>query len=231
MRRRGMMKRSAGGALQYVGGHSDDFYTTAASMSLTFGGSLTGGIASSVSEGDLVIAAAAHSSANRIHSATGWTKLAQLYANDSVDTILSVFARLVPSGGLSSITVTLSSSITIGAISVMAFRGVDQTTPYGAPFTIETLNTSQANPPSITKDASSFGFFAAAAGVGSGAGPFTNTGATATETPGAASGNSITLMLGYSDTSDTTYDPRQFDINFSFSSYSNASLTMEIKAA
>jgi hypothetical protein len=124
--------------------------TTAAasgSLSLT---SLTGGIASAPAEGDIVFAVVAGSnSSDQDIAITGYTEVADLYANSTgFDTNLGVFWKVM--GSTPDTSVTIPSLSNVRAV-VYVLRGVDTTTPMDATRTTVTrTNTGIPDPASIT---------------------------------------------------------------------------------
>lgn len=118
---------------------------------------LTGGIASSVSNGDLVIAAFASCSysINRTLAITDGTNPytlagSELYAADNYATNLRVAYKFV-SGDIETTFGPTGNSSDGGATAVRVFRGVDPTTPLDVSVTTATgSNSILANPPAIT---------------------------------------------------------------------------------
>jgi hypothetical protein len=138
-------------AIQYVGhGTAVTDGNTDTVVSLT---ALTGGLASSPSEGDLVVVYVGktlQSDADMSLDTAGYTEVADLYANDTRDANLGVYYKFM--GSTPDTEVRFSS---VGAAAenmhVRVFRGVDQTTPMDVTRTTATgLNSSDVNPPSIT---------------------------------------------------------------------------------
>lgn len=144
-------------ALQYVGGFglassSGTTYT----VSLT---GLTGGLASSPSTGDVVVVSVGRGGTSNVaptcsgNSSGSYTGAASaLYSNDTWDTNYRMFYMVMGATPDTSLTINRASSTTYGfATTVQVWRGVDTTTPLDVTSTTATgINTSLANPPSIT---------------------------------------------------------------------------------
>lgn len=139
-------------AIQFVG-LATGTATGGTSYSVTVS-TLTGGIASSMSPGDLVIVATAiGSNANEDPGVTSPTaiELADLYANDNNDANLSLSYFFAGGTPPTSITVNNGGAGMGGATVVMVFRGVDPTTPFDTAVTTATgVSSTSAKPPSIT---------------------------------------------------------------------------------
>lgn len=147
---------SAGGGIQYVGGTSGAFtYTTAEASTTISLTSLTGGIASAPSLGDLIVvtAGAAGGTSNDLVFSSG-KALGRTYANDSEDTVFAFFVKYaLVAEDLTAVrfkTAATSATRNITVI-VHVYRGA---TGYFVPSTdvasIGTTNTAIPNPPSIT---------------------------------------------------------------------------------
>jgi hypothetical protein len=155
---RKMMAAAAG--IQYVGGNtaSKDGATTGDST-IALNSGLTGGIASSVSTGDLVIAVfATASTADRTLAITDGANnyaliTSELYRDAGLDTNLRVAYKLM--GGTPDTSTTFGptgSDSDAGTMAVFVFRGVNQTTPFDAATFATGNNTGaiQPNPPPLT---------------------------------------------------------------------------------
>jgi hypothetical protein len=128
----------------YVGGAQT---TTAGSMSLT---SLTGGLASAPAAGDLVIVAVMSSdSSNQDISVSGYEEVADLYANDSIDTNLGVFYKVMPE--TPDTTVTIPSGLSGLRAAVYVLRNVNGGVVLDVSAVTSTaINGGTPNPPQIT---------------------------------------------------------------------------------
>jgi hypothetical protein len=136
--------------IEYVGGAILPIApgTTTPSIGLT---SLTGGLASSPASGDFVVAMALSVRGSDMDlSASGYTQIAELHADDNVDTNLYVGRKFM--GGSPDSSVTFSSDITnLFVLGVSVWRGVDPTTPLDVtPVTATGINSGIPNPPAIT---------------------------------------------------------------------------------
>jgi hypothetical protein len=139
-------------ALEYVGGVSGSGGSSDYNIDLT---SLSGGIDSSVQEGDLVIVAvgiARLGTANPGVVTSGYTEVANLFANDSRDTSFSVNWKVMGATPDTSVTVTGSGSISYPSVAVVhVWRGVDTTTPMDVtPTTATGTNSAIPDAPAIT---------------------------------------------------------------------------------
>lgn len=144
-------------AIEYVGGIlATAVGSTSTSVSIPLTSGLTGGIASSVSDGDLVIAAfATGAKANRTLSITdgssNYTLIgSELHVDDVYDTNLRVAYKFVSGDDEVEFGPTGNAS-DAGVMAVYVFRGVDSTTPLDVAATSATdTNTFDINPPAIT---------------------------------------------------------------------------------
>lgn len=151
------MMVDAPSGIQFVGGNiASKLGATSGNSTLALNSGLTGGIASAVSNGDLVIAAFATSSAaDRTLAITDGTNnytliASELYANDDLDTNLRVAYKFV-SGDTATTFGPTGNADEGGATAVYVFRGVNATTPLDATATTATgTNALQPDPPAIT---------------------------------------------------------------------------------
>lgn len=144
--------------IEFVGGAVYTSFASSSARTMALNSGLTGGIASSVSEGDLVIAAySGYSTADRTlpitDGTTSYTLIgSELYSNDSNDTNLRVAYKFM--GSTPDTTTTFDGGGATGDGAgriVLVFRGVDPTTPLDvAAVTGTGINSCLANPPSIT---------------------------------------------------------------------------------
>lgn len=138
--------------LTYVGGKTFSLLgtTTTTNISLT---DLSGGAATAPAQNDIVIVAyAVGSTANRDLSVTGYTELADLYTDDTDDTNLGVYYKIMTSTPDTSITISQTGNIDFaGAVAIHVWRNIDTTNPMDVTIsTATTANAASANPPSIT---------------------------------------------------------------------------------
>lgn len=105
-----------------------------------------------IAENDVVIfavATGATSDQNLSMITTGYTELVDIYANDSFDTNLGVFRKIM--GATPDSTAQAETGTTTGMAVEHVWTGADTTTPEDATTTTTTVtNTSRADPPSIT---------------------------------------------------------------------------------
>lgn len=144
-------------AISYVGGNVGSASgSTTADITVALNSGLTGGSASSVSEGDLVIVTVslAHSddapTANLVSS--GYTALTQLDSDDTRDTALRVHYKFMGATPDTSVVIARSGNIENSiAWAVQVFAGVDSTTPMDVtPTTATGIDSGFADPPAIT---------------------------------------------------------------------------------
>lgn len=138
-------------AIQYVGGQT--FF--AQTGSVTF--NLTGGIASTPATDDLVLISYAEASSGDVSLASaittsGYTQVAELFANDSNDANLAVFYKVMGATPNTTVSAKTAASSQNGAACVVhVFRGVDTTTPLDVTSTTATnIDTGNTNPAAIT---------------------------------------------------------------------------------
>ncbi len=129
---------------------------TSGNTTIALNSGLTGGIASAVQDGDLVIAVfATASTSNRTLAITDgssdYTLIAtELYISDNYDTNLRVAYKFV-SGDTATTFGPTGSTDDPGAMIVYVFRGVDQTTPLDVAATTATAgDEASPDPPAIT---------------------------------------------------------------------------------
>lgn len=134
------------GGLQFVGGFGASV-TAAASISVSLT-SLSGGLASSPSAGDIVLACVSFVNSTDINigcTTSGYTELADLYVNGTRDTNFAVFYKVLSTAETSVAfdgTGTTQSNV---SVIVHVWRGVNQTNPLDATSTTST-NTSSCIP-------------------------------------------------------------------------------------
>ena len=127
----GATSAAAAANIEYVGGRTFAFPGTTGNVYMSLSGTLTGGLDTSPSGGDLVIVYfGTGSNANRDLVVSGYTEITELFADDSYDTNL-VVAYKVYSFGSEIITLTggTRSTSDAGAVAIQVWRGVDTVTP------------------------------------------------------------------------------------------------------
>lgn len=138
---------------EYVGGRTDGFAGTLSDRSISLT-SLTGGIASSPSEGDVVIVYFATGSiAKRSLGITGYTLLAREFSSDSNSTNFVVACKVMGSTPDTSLTITGGTFDVngAGAVAVQVWRNVNTTLPVDLVMPpVNTPNTFLPNPPAIS---------------------------------------------------------------------------------
>lgn len=143
-----------GGTIEYVGGRTHAFPGTTSTTVISLNGTLTGGLATSPAEGDLVVVSyAIHGGdLNMSIVTTGYVEVADLWASDSLDTNLGVFYKAMGATPDTDVEVMATTSAGApGAVIIQVWRGVDATTPIDVTTTTATgVNTGAPNPPAIT---------------------------------------------------------------------------------
>ncbi len=170
-----MGAQAAGGTtvlpIQFVGSYSVDMGSIA-SGTITFGGNLTGGLASSPAQNDFVLVilgASTTADTDYGTSSSGWTEAADLFANaSSSDANLALFYKRMGATPDTSITVTASTATFTQAL-VYVLRNVDKTTAIDiAQTTATATGSANPNPPAISP--ATYGAAVISIGVGAGSG-------------------------------------------------------------
>lgn len=226
------------GTITYVGGRTQTtLSTTNFTVSLT---GLTGGLAASPVQGDLVVVTRAYGSLadqTLTTSNTGWTQLPELYADDSFDINFSAFYKIMP---VTPDTLIIFNGHPVAfqaeAIIVQVFRGVDTTTPLDvAATTSSIIDSGLPNPAAITPiSTNSIILVAGGGGHNDGVDTFTASYLTNFLTVGANStGSSATAGMGWVNWTSGTYDPAAFTATYgsNFTSFSSAAITMALRPA
>jgi len=150
-----LLAPTAAGNIEFVGGSiTSKVGATSGNSTISLTSGLTGGIASSVSDGDLVIAVfATGSSADRTLAITDGTNNytligSELWSNDTNDTNLRVAYKFV-SGDTSTTFGPTGNAQDAGAMAVYVFRGVDASPLDVSATTATGLSSTAADPPSI----------------------------------------------------------------------------------
>jgi hypothetical protein len=144
-----------GAAPEYVGGRTHSFIGTLSTTSISLAGTLTGGLDDTPTEDDLVIVSYGIESGSDIDvtiSTGGYTEVADLYGNDSIDVNLGVFRKFMGAVPDTDVVVgATGGTANPGAVVIQVWRGVDLTTPMDAAATTATgTNGGNPDPPAIT---------------------------------------------------------------------------------
>jgi hypothetical protein len=197
--------------ITYVGGRTQSQNSTAAwTVALT---SLTGGVAATPITGDLVVVCRAWSTAvdrTLITSSTGWTQVAELYADDSNDVNFAVWYKIMGATPDTSITFNAHVSTTeSSSVVVQAFRGVDATTPLDVTSTTSTGIDSAAPDPAAITPVTTGAIILVAGGSAhaSGNSGFTASYLTNFRSAGFNSTYDSTAGMGYTTWTGGTYNP------------------------
>lgn len=138
--------------IQYVGGYTVGYTTVGnKTVSLT---SLTGGIASAPSIGDLVfvcLGVATSGTATPSINSSGYTNIANLYSNDTNDTTLYASYKILSTAETSVSVNGSTTSTETFTVYISVWRNVDSVAPLDVPTTTATgTNSVLADPPAIT---------------------------------------------------------------------------------
>lgn len=206
-------------ALQLVGYTSGS--GTGASYTVSLNGTLTGGIASSPSAGDIVIVVTSFGNANNStaptvsgNSSGAYTDIhAPFRANDTWDTNYAAEYAIQGSSVDTTLTITRVSSTAYGGVTVVqVWRGVDQGTPFDVTATTATgTNGSRPNAPAITPVTSGAVILAGGGGMQTTAGsaftlPSNMTGGVSSFSNGTTSDNG-TFLAYYNAWTSGSFDP------------------------
>lgn len=234
----------SGGAIQYVGGHTQAFAGTTSNVEINFSGDLTGGIDTSASDGDFVVVYyGTGSTADRDLVISGksadftvdYVEVADIVSTDTEVTNLAVaygFAggewlnRFILTGGTGSID-------DAGVVAIQVWRGVDLVRPLDVTTTTATgTNSVLCNPPAITPTSDGAVIVAGGAGAHT-AGSiavYSSSDLTDFDSLGSNDTNDVTIGLGYKEWISGAFDPAAFTFSQSNSAaYSWAGVTMALR--
>lgn len=224
--------------IEYVGGYAAIVTSSSSNVTVTFGGNLTGGLASSASAGDLVVVYFAVGSTADVNLViAGYTEVADLYINDTYDANLAVGYKVM--GSTPDTTVTLTGgtlgTANAGAIAIQVWRNVDPLLPLDvAAVTATSTNSAAANPPAITPVTSGAVIVAGgAAAHARGSVTFSSSDLSGFVTSGGANNtNDATVGLGYATWTSGAFDPAAFTFNSTDSGqHSWAAVTLALRPA
>lgn len=226
---------AAAAPIEYVGGYTQGFLGTTSNVTITFGGNLTGGIASSASEGDIVIVYfGTGSSANRDLVVAGYTEVVELFSGSIFDTNLVVAYKQM--GATPDTTLVLTggtlSTADAGAVVVQVWRNVDPTLITDT--TVTDINSVRPNPPAVTPTVEgSYIVAGGAGGHGAGVQTFSSTDLTGFRSTGGGNDTyDVTIGVGYHEWVSGTFDPAVFTFSGTDSgSYSRAAVTLVLVPA
>jgi hypothetical protein len=230
-------------AIEFVGGNTaGKLGATSGDTTIALDASLTGGIASAVAAGDLVIAAfSTGSAADRTLAITDGTNAytlidSELYQNDTEDTNLRVAYKFM--GATPDAATTFGptgNAADAGAMAVYVFRGVDQGTPLDvAAVAAGATNTQLVDPAPITPANAGAYIVVVGAGAREGLGDFSSSDLTDFRTQsGSDDTNDTTLGIGHKpDWASGEFNPAAWTHGAADSTnYSWASLTIALRAS
>jgi hypothetical protein len=228
-------------AIEFVGGNTaGKLGATSGDTTIALNASLTGGIASAVAAGDLVIAAfSTGSAADRTLAITDGTNAytlidSELYQNDTEDTNLRVAYKFM--GATPDAATTFGptgNAADAGAMAVYVFRGVDQGTPLDvAAVAAGALNTQLVDPAPITPVSAGAYIVCVGAGAREGLGDFSSSDLTDFRTQsGSDDTNDTTLGIGHKpDWASGEFNPAAWTHSAGDSTnYSWAALTIALR--
>ena len=223
---------AAAAAIEYVGGYTQGFSGTTSNVTITFGGNLTGGIASSASEGDIVIVYfGTGSTSDQNLVVAGYTEIQELYSNDTFDTNLVVAYKQM--GATPDTTFVLTggtlSTLDAGAVVVQVWRNVD---PDLILATTATGNNSVlCDPPAVTPTiAGSYIVAGGAGGHSRGTFTYSSSDLTAFRSVGANDSNDVTVGVGYHEWASGAFNPAAFTFGSTNSTdFSWAAVTLVLR--
>lgn len=234
-----LSKSAFAGGIQYVGGRTAGSTGTASDITISLNGTLTGGLGTSPSTGDLVIVYfGTGSTADRDLVVSGYTEVAELYSNDTYDTNLVAAYKFM--GGTPDTSFTLTggtlSTSDAGAVAVQVWRGVNATTPLDVTQTTATgQNSVLCNPPAITPVTGGAIIVSGGAGgnnVSADPTTFSSSDLTAFMSTSRSDATDVTIGLGYKVWTSGAFDPAQFTFSGTDStSFSSASVTLALRPA
>ncbi len=230
-------KAAAPSGIQYVGGRTFAFAGTTDDVTISLSGTLSGGLATSPSSGDVAIVYfGTGSTLDNELIVSGYTEIVELYANSTFDTNLVVAYRILNLFTVGSVFLTGGSRNTsnAGAVAIQVWRGVDATTPLDVTRTTSTTTSSVlCNPPAITPITSGAIIVAGGAGAHNvGAETFSSSDLTNFLTVGSGDTNDATIGLGYKVWTSGAFDPAQFTFGGTDSTtFSSASVTLALRPA
>lgn len=215
--------------IQYVGGYATGYAGFTTNITINFGGNLAGGIASSASEGDLVLVYyGVGSTVNIGMSITGYTELVDTYVDDTYDANFAVAYKVMGATPDSSFVIPLGTQSTAaaGAVAVQVWRNVASIAQI---VTATKPNSVLAQPPAVTPIVP--GSFIVAGGVGAyvvtGVGTYSSSDLTSFISSGGSDTTDLTVGLGYKEWTSGTFTPAQFTFSSSDSvNFSCASATL-----
>jgi hypothetical protein len=222
-------------SLQYVGGRAVGTAGTTSNITVSLT-TLTGGTNSSPQAGDLVIVSFVTNPADtgRIsYRISGYTQIADLYANDTERVQLQVGYKIMGSTPDTSVTITGGSADVDQAIAVaiQVWRNVDPTTPFDVTRTTSTrTNTVDPDPPSITPVTSGVVIVVAGGGGHNTSGTFTSGDLSNFVTENASDTHDATVGMGSYNWTSGTFDPVLWGFTGTDSTnYAAAAVTMALR--
>jgi hypothetical protein len=232
----GLVGGGGASGIQYVGGTTDGW--SGALSNTTSLTSLSGGLASSPAQDDLVLlwwGIADNSKGNvtiQINTA-GYTTLYSIKANDSVDTDFVVAYKFMGASPDTSVQFAATGSGTSNGLCVQVWRGVDTTSPIVTSNSTTSINGTLPNPPSVTVSVSgAMGAAGGAYGHEQGTQTLSSSDLDGFQTVGSVSVDDVSTGAGYNANVSGTYNPAQFTFSGSTSArYSMCAATLALRPA
>ena len=232
-----LVKAASSANITYVGGYTTAFVGTTSSIVITFGGNLTGGLASSASAGDLVVVYFGVSASGAVPLViAGYTEVASLSASDTYDANLLVeykFMGVTPDTTFTLIGGTDSEN-NGGAVVVQVWRGVDTVLPFDVTRTTDTGNNSVlCAPPAITPVTQGSVIVSGGAGAhNTGTQTYSSSDLSGFLSSGANDSNDVTIGAGYFYWTAGVFNPAEFTFSAADSvSFSWAAVTLALQPA
>lgn len=226
--------------IQYVGGVSGNRVGTTSSTTQSISGTLTGGLASSPSDGDLVVVAIATGTQARtpamaVTTPAGYANRGQQnQAADTQDVSMDVSWKFYASGDGTTVTIPSSGNTADGqAWAIMVFRGVHRITPFDvADTTAVGQDTGRPNPASITPTTAGAWIVTACGGGSVSGSVFTFPDMDVTVSANGVDTNDGTVSLSYNDGwTSGAFDPAVTTTGANATSDSWCARTMALRPA
>lgn len=227
------------GNIRFVGGNTDSKAgATSGNSTIALNSGLTGGLASSVSDGDFVLAvfatgASADATLSITDGSNNYTLIdSELYSTGSLDVNLRVAYKIV-SGDTATTFGPTGSNFEAGAMAVFVFRNVDSANPLDVA-AVSTTGTGSLlpNPGSITSTQGSWIVCVGASSDSSANGTLSNSSLTGVQAVSGSDGNCVHLALGYKDNSSGgAFDCPAFTFSLADGSWAWAAMSIALRSS
>jgi hypothetical protein len=223
------------GPILYVGGYTQGFSGTTSDVTITFGGSLTGGLASSASKGDLVLVYfGTGSTADRNLVVAGYTEVVELYQADTFSTNLVVAYKFMGATPDSTFVLTggTLNAADAGAVTVQVWRNVSTSSPFDVTYQSATApNSVLCNPPAITPTTEGSVIVAGGAGAhNDGSRNYSSSDLSSFIRTSGVDTNDVSIGAGYKQWYSGSFNPAAFTFSGTNStSFSWAAVTLALR--